>query len=181
MVGENSQDAGLSAKNEMERVMKSTLDHIHMEINERFFRLNEMDLKFGFLLNVEELCYGHITDVLLENCKNLGDLYSREFNGLELHDEILDCRMLLSIRLPEKIKKYPKSFCNSLSDLAMKVSFQIALHILLIIATSIASCERSFSKLKLILSYLRASMGQKRLCDITLLSIEKAVTKKTEL
>ncbi|GBM23903.1 hypothetical protein AVEN_208528-1 [Araneus ventricosus] len=62
MVGENSQDAGLSAKNEMERVMKSTLDRIHMEINDRFFRLNEMDLKFGFLLNVEELCCGHNTD-----------------------------------------------------------------------------------------------------------------------
>ncbi|GBN05451.1 hypothetical protein AVEN_162551-1 [Araneus ventricosus] len=104
MVGENSQDAGLSAKNEMERVMKSTLNRIHMEINERFFRLNEMDLKFGFLLNVEELCYGHNADVLLENCKNLGDFYSRDFNGLELHDEILDCRMLLSSRLQDIIK-----------------------------------------------------------------------------
>ncbi|GBO38416.1 hypothetical protein AVEN_273060-1 [Araneus ventricosus] len=102
MEGGNSQDADLSAKNEMERVMKSTLGRLHMEINERIFRLNEMDLKFGFLLNVEELCYGHNTDVLLENCKNLGDFYSRDFNGFELHDEILDCRMLLSSRLPEK-------------------------------------------------------------------------------
>ncbi|GBM00609.1 hypothetical protein AVEN_77405-1 [Araneus ventricosus] len=101
MVGENSQDAGLSAKNEFESVMKSTLNRIHMEINERFFRLNEMDLKLGVLLNVEELCYGHNTDVLLENCY-LSDFYSRDFNGLELHDEILDCRMLLSSRLPEK-------------------------------------------------------------------------------
>ncbi|GBM38518.1 hypothetical protein AVEN_110196-1 [Araneus ventricosus] len=67
IIGENSHDAGLSSKNEIERVMKSTLDRIHMEINERFFRLNEMDLKFGFLLNVEELCYGHKTDVLLGN------------------------------------------------------------------------------------------------------------------
>ncbi|GBN03127.1 hypothetical protein AVEN_116576-1 [Araneus ventricosus] len=104
MVGENSQDSVLSAKNEMERVMKSTLDRIHVEINERFFRLNKMDLKFGFLLNVEELCYGHNTDVMLENCKNLGDFCSRDFNGLELHDEILDCTMPLSSRLSEKMK-----------------------------------------------------------------------------
>ena len=38
-------------------------------------------------------------------------------------------------------------------------NLRISLQILLTIAVSIASCERSFSKLKLILSYLRASMG----------------------
>jgi len=47
------------------------------------------------------------------------------------------------------------------------------LQILLTIALSIASCERSFSKLKLILSYLRASMGQERLSNLALLSIER--------
>ena len=41
------------------------------------------------------------------------------------------------------------------------------------IAVSIASCERSFSKLKLILSYLRSSMEQDRLSDLALLSIER--------
>jgi len=43
---------------------------------------------------------------------------------------------------------------------------------------SIASCERSFSKLKLVLSYLRASMtriSQVRLCDLTLISIERGI------
>ena len=48
-----------------------------------------------------------------------------------------------------------------------------ALMILLAIAVSIASCERSFSKLKLILNYLRASMLQDRLCDLAQLSIER--------
>ena len=45
------------------------------------------------------------------------------------------------------------------------------------IAVSIASCERSFRVSKLILSYLRASMGQDRLCDIALLC---SVKEKTE-
>ena len=49
----------------------------------------------------------------------------------------------------------------------------IALQILLTIAVSIASCERSISKLKLILSYLMASMGQYRLCDLALINVEK--------
>jgi len=38
---------------------------------------------------------------------------------------------------------------------------------------SVASCERSFSKLKLILTYLRASMSESRLNNLALLSIEK--------
>ena len=50
----------------------------------------------------------------------------------------------------------------------------------LALAVSIASCERSFSKLKLILSYLRASMGQCRLCDLAVLSVEREETEKTD-
>ncbi|ESO04473.1 hypothetical protein HELRODRAFT_79372 [Helobdella robusta] len=38
-------------------------------------------------------------------------------------------------------------------------NLRISLQILLTTAVSIASCERSFSKLKFILSYLRAPMG----------------------
>ena len=57
-------------------------------------------------------------------------------------------------------------------------NLRISLQILLIIAVSIASCERSFSKLKLILSYLRASMGQDRLSDLALLSVERETLEK---
>lgn len=59
-------------------------------------------------------------------------------------------------------------------------NLRIALQILLTIAVSIASCERSFSKLKLILSYLRASMGQDRLSDLALLSVEKETAEKID-
>ena len=52
-------------------------------------------------------------------------------------------------------------------------NLRISLQILLTIAVSIASCERSFSKLKLILSYLRSSMGQDRFSNLALLSIER--------
>jgi len=39
--------------------------------------------------------------------------------------------------------------------------------------TMISSCERSFSKLELILTYLRASVSQSRINSLALLSIEK--------
>ncbi|CAM1332824.1 Uncharacterised protein r2_g4204 [Pycnogonum litorale] len=59
-------------------------------------------------------------------------------------------------------------------------NLRISLQILLTIAVSIASCERSFSKLKLILSYLRASMGQDRLSDLALLSVERETLETTD-
>ena len=55
----------------------------------------------------------------------------------------------------------------------------MAFQILLTVAVSIASCERPFSKLKLIQSYLRSSVTQERLCNLALLSIERDETKKT--
>jgi hypothetical protein len=52
-------------------------------------------------------------------------------------------------------------------------NLRITLQIILTISVSIASCERSFSKLKLNLSYLRASMREDRLCNLALLSVER--------
>ena len=51
----------------------------------------------------------------------------------------------------------------------------IAIRILLTIPVSVATGERSYSKLKLIKTYLRASMTQERLTALAILSIEKDV------
>ena len=44
----------------------------------------------------------------------------------------------------------------------------------------IASAERSFSKLKLIKSYLRSTMSQERLNGLTILSIEKHILEQID-
>jgi len=49
----------------------------------------------------------------------------------------------------------------------------IAYRILLTIPVTVASAERSFSKLKLIKTYLRSTMSQDRLNGLAMLSIEK--------
>ena len=46
------------------------------------------------------------------------------------------------------------------------------LKLYLTVAVSIASCERNFSKLKLIKSYLKSTMGESRLSALAILSIE---------
>jgi len=52
------------------------------------------------------------------------------------------------------------------------------LRIFLTIAVSVATCERSFSKLKLIKNYLRSSMIILRLRNLATLSIEQQLTDK---
>ena len=49
----------------------------------------------------------------------------------------------------------------------------IMLRIFLTRAFSVARCERSFSKLKLIKNYLRSAMSQTRLTDLAVLAIER--------
>ena len=56
----------------------------------------------------------------------------------------------------------------------------IAFRILLTILVTVASAERSFSKLKLIKSYLRLTMLQERLSGLAILSIENEMLVELE-
>ena len=51
---------------------------------------------------------------------------------------------------------------------------------MLTISVTVASAERSFSKLKLIKSYLRSTMSQERLNGLAILSIEKELVEKLD-
>ena len=57
----------------------------------------------------------------------------------------------------------------------------VAYRILLTIPITVASTQRSFSKLKLIKSYLRTSMTQDRLNGLAILSIEKNILKSIDV
>ena len=60
-----------------------------------------------------------------------------------------------------------------MTDLLDSQMFFIALRIFLTIPVTVASGERSFSKLKLIKTYLRSNMLQDRLNSLAILSIER--------
>lgn len=171
-LGEKAADSGLSAEQEIDRIMKEAIDRLIQELKTRFMRLNDVDEKFGFLLNVEELLAD--TSKWKEQCREFGVFYSTDVNSEDLHQEIIDCKMLLrgreeiQLKTPLDLLKFIISYGHDVFP-----NLRIALQILLTIATSIASCERSFSKLKLVLSYLRSSMGQQRLNDLSLISIER--------
>lgn len=181
MPGELAEDAGLSAEDDIVRVLKSVLDTFQQELATRFIRLSDLNSKFGFLLDVRNLVMSEELNALRANCLNLANFYDTDVDGNELFNEICDCKMMLTTR-GDALPSTPLellSFIVSFGDDVFP-NLRIALQILLTIAVSIASCERSFSKLKLILSHLRTSMGQDRLCDLALLSVEKETVEKID-
>ena len=47
-------------------------------------------------------------------------------------------------------------------------------------AVSVAGCERSFSKMKLIMTYLRSTMTESRLTNLAILSIERETVEQVD-
>ena len=182
--GEHCTEAGLTPEQEICRIMKAALDRLISEIDARFFRLYDLDSRFGFLLDIHTTILGNPEDINLgEKCSNLAKNYPGDIEGAELFREIEDCRMLLKKRILTdfpilKIATDLLKFIVSGEDVFPNL--RIALRILLTIGVSVASCERSYSKLKLILIYLRTSMAQQRLSDLAILSLEKNVLENVD-
>ena len=53
MPGEMKSDAGLTAEEEIVRIMKGALDRLQQEMTTIFTRLRDLDKKLGFLLHVD--------------------------------------------------------------------------------------------------------------------------------
>ena len=84
------------------------------------------------------------------------------FSKLKVLKEVLQIKINTSLDILNYIKKIG-SFPNAF----------VAYRILLTIPVTVASAERSFSKLKLIKSFLRLTMSQERLNGLAMLSIDK--------
>ncbi len=69
-----ARDVSLSAESEISCVMKSILDRLQQEISTRFTRLSDLNFKFGFLLDVENLLNkDNAHNDLEKNCKIWGN------------------------------------------------------------------------------------------------------------
>jgi hypothetical protein len=76
--------------------------------------------------------------------------------------QIVDSSYTTPIQCLQLLHKTRDSFPN----------LAIALRIMLMMPITTAKAERSFSKLKIIKNYMRTTMGQERLSNLALLSIE---------
>ena len=101
--------------------------------------------------------------------KKFKNIYADDVNFSQLTDEIARFdksiqSSAIALDVLQWLTKY--RLCESTPYLFL------CLKLYLTVAVSIASCERSFSKLKLIKSYLRSTMGESGLHALAILSIE---------
>lgn len=134
---------------------------------------DDLEKKFGFLLDLKSNSTDK--DRLKAKCHEFGEFYINDINSDLLYKDIEDFLMLMETRVNTDILNNPINILKFIIGYGNDVfpDLRIALQILLTIAISIATCERSFSKLKLILNYARSTMTQSRLSSLALLSIER--------
>jgi hypothetical protein len=126
---------------------------------------------FGFLLNSSTL--RSLNDRELEVCcTKFANTFSHDGScDVELNDLISKLN-ILKFTLSNDTLSAMKIFEHIIdADCYPKAS--VAYRILFIVSITVASAERSFSKLKLLKNYLRSAMSQERLNGLASLCIEK--------
>lgn len=148
------------------------MDQAISSLKTRFEQFQKYEETFGFLFNLERLKLLD-GDSLLKSCENLEE--TLRYNGKSDIDGY-DLYMELSI-LKQSFPVEAKGALDILNYLKNMddcyPNAYIAYRILLTIPVTVASAERSFSKLKLIKTYLRSTMSQERLNGLAILSIER--------
>lgn len=156
------------------RIMKLFIVSI-VKWKERLVRRCELDTKCGILLDVKGLMLdsngsssNHEQNVLQKSCFNLGRFYGTDIEGFQLYDEIGDYKMLLESRPSVRISKAEEHLEFSMEIYLFFFSDLKSCQIMLTIAISISSCERSSSKLKWVVLCLRSKVGKERLSALAL-------------
>lgn len=155
------------------------VDQALSALRTRFTEMQKFGDMFGFLFDIQKLC-GIDEGELQRQCVKLADAHntpeSQDIHAPDLFQEIKVLRDILpkgtdtALKTLNFLKGIEGTFPNC----------EIALRLLLTIPVTVASGERSFSKLKLIKNYLRTSVSQDRLCGLALLSIENKVASKLD-
>ncbi|XP_028067665.1 uncharacterized protein LOC114270390 [Camellia sinensis] len=146
-------------------------------LKSRFEQFQVYEENFGFLFDLKTLSSTN-EECLNTYCVNLEDFLKHdELSDIDGRDLFSELNVLKEV-LPKGIKRLIEVL-NYLKTMdGCFPNAWIVYRILLTIPVTVASGERSFSKLKLIKSYFRSTMSQERLNVLALLSIEKDMVDK---
>lgn len=157
------------------------LDQGIVSMNQRFNQLDHFNNYFGFLFDIGNLSTAD-SDVLLKSCHDLQIMLqigeNMDVSGAELYDELcLPSEIIDKGTSPLRVLQ--KILCNSVGDVCPNVA--IALRIMLTLPVTTATAERSFSKLKLVKNYLRATLSQEKTKNLAIISIEHEIVDGLDL
>lgn len=155
------------------------MDQALVSLQSRFEQFQKYEETFGFLLDLKKLPAAS-EESLRASCLNLETSLK---NGM--HSDIVGYDLFMELKIirdtiPLEVRKPVEvlDFLKKMEDCYQNT--EVAYRILLTIPVSVATAERSFSKLKLIKNYLRSTMLQERLNELAMLSIETAMVERLD-
>lgn len=186
---ESSEEVQSSSEETFTReVFYPLVDNVLASLEKRSTVLKDHRKVWGFLSNVDVAQLSGKED-LKQSCLDLERHLTDEttnvsdINGIELYHELLHVSSILDHDNKKNIKVTPKDLLckiKTTNSTDLFPNLWVALRVLLTIPVTVASAERSFSKLKLIKTYLRSTMAQGRLNSLAILSIENDIAKNLD-
>ncbi|XP_052624955.1 uncharacterized protein LOC111902792 [Lactuca sativa] len=146
------------------------------QLRSRFEQMQHFESIFGFLFDGLKL-KSLFDDELKKCCKKLEtSLTNGEDLDIDGNDLFIELQVLQEMLSDEAYKgELPWTAIQIMEfakEMDMFPNVLVAYRILLTVPVTVASAKRSFSKLKLLKSYLRSTMTQERLNGLAILSIE---------
>jgi hypothetical protein len=181
MPGEFASACPLTMEQRLRMELYQVVDALSVEIGDRYGQMDQLSGIFGFLqpstlLNVAK------DDIIKVKATEVSALYD-EVSSSEIFAEVQDLRLAAKSR-KEAVERFNfAEFFSWILEYELVEIFPnivLLLRIFFTVSVSVASCERSFSKLKLIKTYLRSTMSDMRLSGLALLSIEKELAAKLD-
>lgn len=159
------------------KIFLPLIDTVLNQLRMRFESLKEVCDVFEFLK--PELIIKSEESKTIKSCYDFILLYKSDV-GSELVSQILSLKEIIVNKNLKSIRDLATFIVQN--DFSTSYSEVLAACILfLTLPVTVATAERSFSKLKLIKNYLRNSMGQTRLSNIAVLNIEQHRTAELSL
>lgn len=147
-------------------------------LKERFSHMETFFELYGFLYSADNMRSTEKEGKLDECCHRL-EQTMEDIDAEELKLEVKGAVRSFPTHVSSPSEMLNYIYKENILDLYPNMS--IALRLLLTLPVTVASSERSFSKLKLIKTYLRSTMSQERLSALAILSIEQDVRKSVDM
>ena len=167
-------------ESEEERTFKHNVffvivDCVIAGLTTRYVSANSINNLFCFLWQYLELS----EDQILEACNVFGKKYANDVSKKDLKEEMLRLKAIHSANFGNSSLP-PFELLSTIRKFRLEEIFPnvcIGLRMFCTLPVTVASGERSFSKLKLVKNFLRSTMGQERLSDLAMLSIEAKIAR----